>query len=126
MDWFIDRAKYLIIAAMVVVTAVLTALLGKVLQVAPALPLHLLMALMMMLMGVSLVLMLIWFNEHRATERTALMWHMQVGFVLAGVLWWLMLGLSLWMLALLVVMVTLLMCDESIAEPLKDDLEADK
>ncbi len=114
-------ANYLTSAAMVLVTAVL----GKVLQVVPALSPHL-MAFMMVLMAAPLALMLCWFNEHRASERTGLMWHMQIGFVLAGLLWWLMLGLSWWMLALLVVMVALLKCDESIAEPLEHKLEADK
>lgn len=107
--------NYLTITAMVVVTAVL----AKVLQAAPALPPHPLMAFMMVLMAVPLGLMLCWFNEHRATERTPLMRHMQIGFVLAGLLWWLMLGFSLWMLALPVVMVVLLM-------PLEHKLEADK
>jgi hypothetical protein len=107
----IDKnAKYLTIAAMVVVTAVL----AKVLQAEPALPPHPLMAFMMVLMAVQLGLMLwmlCWFNEHRAT-----MWHMQGGFVLAGLLWWLMLGLSWWMLAVPMVMVVLLMWDEFLAE----------
>jgi hypothetical protein len=123
MVWFIDRAKYLIIPAMVVVTV----LLGAELKHAVTWAQHPLMALMMMLpMAVGLAAVLRWFNEHRANERTPLMWHMQGGFVLAGLLWWLMLGLSWWMLFVPVPMLGLFMWDNHIAELRDDELEAEQ